>query len=153
MKLTTFTLAATLLMTTFASAQSQVESVRSQLAAQGYTVTNVTRSGNQYTVTSQGNGKQRNVTFNAASGEVLSDDSNRSSNGGHYVENDDNGRNHDNERDDDYGRGHESDDGGRGESDHSGRDDSDRGGNDSDHSSGGDSDHGESDHDGGDDHD
>ena len=150
MKLTSFTLAATLLMTTFASAQSTVDSVRSQLAAQGFTVTNVTRSGNQYTVSSQGNGKQRNITFNAASGEVLSDDSDRSSNGNRSGDNDgndrnhDGGRDHDNERGDDNGRGHDSDDGGR---------DGDSGRSDSDHSGGGDSDRGESDHDGGNDHD
>ncbi|MGB7317683.1 MAG: hypothetical protein WBC85_06930 [Planktotalea sp.] len=128
MKLTSFTLAATLLMTTFASAQSAVESVRSQLADQGYTVTGVTRNGNQVTVSSQGNGKHRDVSFNAATGKVTSDDYGRSSGDDRHADNDDNDRNHsENDDDRDHGRGHseghdrDSDHGSSG-SDHGGSD-------------------------------
>ena len=150
MKLTSLTLAATLLMTTFASAQSAVDSVRSQLSAQGYTVTNVTRNGSQYSVSSQGNGNHREVTFNAATGEVMSDDYGRSSSDDRYADNDNErshntDRDHDNERnDDDHGRGYGNDnDHGSNDRDsgHSGNSDSGHGGN-----SDSDSDHGESDH-------
>lgn len=133
MKLTSLTLAATLLMTTFASAQSAVDSVAAQLSAQGYTVTGVSRSGNTYTVSSQGNGRDRDVTFNAATGEVMSDDYGQGSRGDR-----DHGGSRDNDRghDNDHGRGHDNDRGG--DSDHGGGHDNDRGG---------DSDHGDSDRD------
>ena len=80
MKLTTFTFAATLFMASMASAQSTVDSVRAQLAAQGYTVTEVNLTGNTYTIEAFGNGQHREITYNALTGEILLDDVRRETN-------------------------------------------------------------------------
>lgn len=144
MKLATLVFVGATLAAGFASAQSQQDSVRTQLQNQGYTNVQINQNGSRYFVQAQRGSETREIEYDGRTGEITHDNSRHD--GGR---DNDNGRHSENE-------GHERGHGDSGHSEgneggHSGGSDSDHGG--SDHSGGGDSDHGGSEGGEGSDHD
>jgi len=82
MKLSTVIFSVAMLASGMASAQSSADSVRSQLTNMGYSNVQVNRSGNVYSVAAQRDGQTRLITYDAITGQILSDESVKSTGGG-----------------------------------------------------------------------
>lgn len=133
MKLKTFIFAAALLTSNAAFAQSSGDSARDQLAGMGYTNIQVERSGDTYSIEAYRDGQKREITYNALTGEILSDVSRRETRGTRVVRNahvvggnSGSNRSNDNDSNDNDDRG------GNDNDDRDGHDNDDRGGNDND---------------------
>ena len=162
MKIKTIIFAAALLASNAAYAQSSADSTRAQLSGMGYTNIEIERVGNNYKVEAVRGTQKRLITYDALTGEILSDVSrrenrsertNRGSNNansgkrGNSNDTDHNGNDTDhngndtdhNGNDNDHGS-NDDDRGGDDDNDHKGNDDKDRGGKENDDHDGRDND-------------
>lgn len=102
MKLKTAIFSIALVTASVANAQSSADSVRTQLAGMGYTNIEIERSGSTYSVEAYRNGQKRYITYDATTGEILSDRSYRESSNDRTARN--------NDESDDSSSNHESND-------------------------------------------
>lgn len=89
MKLKTAIFSIALVTASVANAQSSADSVRAQLAGMGYTNIEIERSASTYSVEAYRNGQKRDITYDATTGEILSDRSYRESSNDRTARNND----------------------------------------------------------------
>lgn len=148
MKIKTIIFAAALLASNAAYAQSSADSTRAQLSGMGYTNIEIERVGNNYKVEAVRGTQKRLITYDALTGEILSDVSrrenrsertNRGSNNANSGKRGNSNDNDHNGNDNDHGS-NDDDRGGDDDNDHKGNDDKDRGGKENDDHDGRDND-------------